>query len=179
MVTKQNKKRVAEAETAAAKPSKHYKIPPGGGMLNETNFFYRGSHVKQTRGRCLKLLYLKYCNEILHYFISRFQVPLGVLMKDENRSGDMMDVMDHYHQYVPSREDGTPIPVIFFGDGLSCERAVSAKRGRLNTPTAWTRLEGLEPAVQEWHCRMHLMEVDGLLFHILWNIFYIQYTCGI
>lgn len=76
----------------------------------------------------------------------------------------MIDAMEHYQQYVPVKHDGTPIATLFYGDGLSCERATSAQDGRWGAASEWGRLEGLEPAVQEWHLRMHILEVTALIY---------------
>lgn len=88
--------------------------------------------------------------------LSIFKIPLGVLQKDETRIADMIDVMLHYDQYVP----GNPlIPVILYGDGLSCERVNDASNARINAHTPRDRLEGLIPAIQEWHKRVLLLGV--------------------
>ena len=60
---------------------------------------------------------------------------------------------------MPS-EGNQPLRIPLFGDGLSCERVVSAQQSRINGESKWDRLEGLEPAIQEWHRRQILLQVD-------------------
>ena len=71
----------------------------------------------------------------------------------------MVDILDHYNNYVPSR-NGLPVPTLLYGDGLSCERVNDAKNARINAANEWSRLEGLEPCVQEWHKRAILLQVS-------------------
>ena len=72
----------------------------------------------------------------------------------------MIDIMEEYQKYVPVKQDGSPKVTLLYGDGLSCERAASAVGSRLHEGDKWGRLEGLQPAVQEWHLRMHILEVS-------------------
>lgn len=72
----------------------------------------------------------------------------------------MVDIMEAYHKYVPGTPGETaPMTTILYGDGLSCERANDAQNARLNSDNPWDRLEGLNPAIQEWHKRGLLLEV--------------------
>lgn len=32
------------------------------------------------------------------------QVPLGILLKNENKGSDMVEILTHLHQYVPVKE---------------------------------------------------------------------------
>ena len=80
-------------------------------------------------------------------------------MKDENRTGEMIDILEEYQKYVPTNEDGSPKVTVLYGDGLSCERAASAQGGRLHEGNEWMRLEGLHVAAQDWHLRLHMLEV--------------------
>ena len=74
-------------------------------------------------------------------------------MKNEATTGEMADIMAAYHRYVPARQDGSPVMVPLFCDGLSCERGHDAQMSRCHAQSSWDRLEGLEPAIQEWHRR--------------------------
>ncbi len=113
----------------------------------------------------LNMTLLKYI--LLFYKILFYcQVPLGVIDKDEARIADMVDIMSHFQQYVPRTREGDPITTILFGDGLSCERANDASLATANGENAWSRLEGLQPAVQEWHKRVLLLQdIFGQLFN--------------
>ena len=44
------------------------------------------------------------------------QVPLGVLMKSEQRGEDMVDIVQHIHQYIPKLVSGQYYPIFFTGD---------------------------------------------------------------
>ncbi|KAK3102183.1 hypothetical protein FSP39_009426, partial [Pinctada imbricata] len=84
-------------------------------------------------------------------------VTLGVLDKNESKITDMVDILGHYHQYVPTK-DGIPVKTILYGDGLSCERVNDAQNARINAADVWDRLEGIEPAAQEWHKRAIILQ---------------------
>ena len=74
-----------------------------------------------------------------------FQVPLGILPLNENKTDDMIDIMTHIHQYVPCyvHEEERDIqgemvkvakesvyPILFGGDQLTASRARSAKKAK-------------------------------------------------
>ena len=64
----------------------------------------------------------------------------------------MIDILQHYQdKFVPVHEDGSPVPIILYGDGLSCERAHDAQKARINGYSRASRLEGLVLIIQEWH----------------------------
>ena len=77
-----------------------------------------------------------------------FQVPLGILPLNENKTDDMIDIMTHIHQYVPCyvHEEERDIqgemvkvakesvyPILFGGDQLTASRARSAKKAKVNS----------------------------------------------
>ena len=71
----------------------------------------------------------------------------------------MIQIMDSYKDYVPHDVDGDPVPLVLYCDGLSCERVECAQRARINGADKWTRLEGYEPGIQEWHRRLMYLQV--------------------
>ncbi len=98
------------------------------------------------------------------------QVPLGVILKNENTNSDMIEIMDAVHQYVPCHVDpsvmvdGVPKKdvieqCLFGGDLLTCERVRGAKRHRQDAATMVERLEGIEVVSEDWHAKMCLFEV--------------------
>jgi hypothetical protein len=92
-------------------------------------------------------------------------VPLGILHNDETKTKDMVEILESYHQYLPSKPNGDPVILPLYCDGLSCERTEGAQEARLNGADRWTRLEGLEPCIQEWHRRqLQLQECYDMLF---------------
>ena len=91
------------------------------------------------------------------YFVHEYYLKLRILqfnigVLDENPStiAGVVNILDHLHQYVPT--DGKQVhTLITWGDGLSCERHNDAQNSRANAETPRARLEGLEPAAQEFH----------------------------
>ena len=67
------------------------------------------------------------------------QIPLGILLKSETNYDDMMDILDHYQNYVPSvscekdipdtsrMEDNHFLTTLVGGDYLSVARARGAQ----------------------------------------------------
>ena len=87
--------------------------------------------------------------------MSKFQVPLGVLDKDENHTAEMIDILQHYQDhFVPIKEDGNPVATVLYGDGLSCERAHDAQKARINGISPHSHLESIYPSIQEWHSHL-------------------------
>ena len=78
------------------------------------------------------------------------QVPLGVLLKNENRTEDMIEILGHAQQYVPTIE-GRLQNIFFGGDQLTCERIRGAKSARCQSLTPKGQLEGLSEKVEDWH----------------------------
>ena len=88
-----------------------------------------------------------------------FQIPLGVLDKDETKITDMTDIMKEYTQYVPHKRDGSPLVLPLYGDGLSVERSYDAQTAMINAAGPFLQLQGLHPSIQEWHKRGILLQV--------------------
>lgn len=86
-----------------------------------------------------------------------FQVPLGILFKNENLNDDMIDILEHIHaEYVPKQtlpEGGEEVAdsVFFGGDQLTEERARNAKDARGDGDTKYERLEGVDVKHEDWH----------------------------
>ena len=89
----------------------------------------------------------------------------------------MVDILSHFHQYVPLIEKSKSIYVdaigetvevpndslyrLFLGgDQLTAARARGAIKSRVNSPTTTGRLAGLIPCVEDWHTQTILMEVS-------------------
>lgn len=71
----------------------------------------------------------------------------------------MIDVASTYQsKYVPY-VGGKPVPTLVYGDQLTCERLQSAKGARINGRGAAPRLDGIVPAVTDWHLRKLLLQV--------------------
>ena len=90
-----------------------------------------------------------------------------MILKNENINGEMIEIMENLHQYVPTKSVGSSREIaenyLFGGDQLTCARARSAKRHRQDSATAVERLEGLLPVIEDWHTKMWLFEVRMLM----------------
>ncbi|XP_019861291.1 PREDICTED: uncharacterized protein LOC109589693 [Amphimedon queenslandica] len=109
-------------------------------------------------------------------------VPLGIIPKNENKIKDMVEILDHFHQYVPQIEyqvdhcvndesevvhEAKTHGIFFGGDQLSVARTRSALRIRHNSDTPSVRLEGFIPAIEDWHAKL-------TLFEVIWKYFLSQ-----
>ena len=78
---------------------------------------------------------------------------MGILLKNENKYEDMIDILDHYHQYVPGKiyshhvtlpgdesgisfEDKHLLTILCGGDQLSAARAKGSRNVRQNSDTS-------------------------------------------
>ena len=84
-------------------------------------------------------------------------------------------IMEYLHKYVPTlmKEQSVILPdgevmksnttdmweILFGGDQLTVARCRGATGIRSSHLTSLTRLEGLIPTVEDWHCRMTLLKV--------------------
>ena len=93
----------------------------------------------------------------------KFEVAvLDVLMKNEAKHKDMLDIMSKYQGYLGESypEDR---PVLSGGDQLTCERQVGAQRHMMCGNTARERLELLKPVTEDWHCLVAMIGVSLIL----------------
>ena len=105
------------------------------------------------------------------------QVPLGVILKNENKGDDMVEIMSYLHQYVPvvkgTKSVHVPITgeevqvpqaslhqILFGGDQLTAARARGAIRARVNSLSATARLDGIIPCAEDWHVKLNLPDVS-------------------
>lgn len=84
-------------------------------------------------------------------------INLGVFDVDPSSTQGAIEIYENLQRYIPS-VDNTPYTALVYGDGLSCERGNDAHKGRVNGLNPWERLEGCEPAVQEFHKEMLLLQ---------------------
>jgi hypothetical protein len=93
-------------------------------------------------------------------------VVLDVLMKNENHSSDMVDIMKTMQDYL-----GESYPsehrVASGGDHLTCERQLGAQRHMMDGDTPVERLELLEPQVEDWHCLVCMLGVSKTTMTVL------------
>ena len=99
-----------------------------------------------------------------------------MLLLNENKSDEMIEILRYLHKYVPviEREQEILIPsqdksisrtntvqhrLIFGGDQLTVARVRGAQLAMCNGSTPVQRLEGLIPVIQDWHTEVILTEV--------------------
>ena len=104
------------------------------------------------------------------------QVPLGVLLYNENKGNEMIQIVSHLHQYVPAVEHTVDVfipsktesiaqqhiqfhRILLGGDQLTVARTRGSQEAMANSSTAFKRLEGLIPVIEDWHARVVLAEV--------------------
>lgn len=104
------------------------------------------------------------------------QIPLGVILKSENKTDEMCEIMERMHQYVPhvqaSHDFVNPVTedvmkiqgdhfyhILFGGDQLTAARARGSQRVRMNSDDGLSRFEGLIPVVEDWHAKVILLQV--------------------
>ena len=107
------------------------------------------------------------------------QVPLGVIPKDETNYEDMMDILEHIHQYVPAKEvhrevvdplteevmtiiDHHLVTTLVGGDQLTTARVRGAQLIRDDCDLSKDRLAGVLPITEDWHAKLCLMKVINL-----------------
>jgi hypothetical protein len=90
------------------------------------------------------------------------QVPLGILPKNENKAKEMVDIVQHLHQYVPAVEYEEELmipscgesvmvarakfsPVLLGGDQLTAARVRGAKKNKVSEDSPSDRMEGIVP----------------------------------
>lgn len=108
------------------------------------------------------------------------QVPLGIILRNENKITEMVDIMDVMHKYVPMKADTAnirppgdadlePIPVelsvfhkiLFGGDQVTAARARGAQLARCTQSSARDQLRGLLPVCEDWHAKQTFAIVSG------------------
>ena len=112
--------------------------------------------------------------------MSFLQVSLGIHLRNENKTDEMAEIMEHLQQYVPSKRttESFVMPgseeislqidhfghILFGGDQLTVARARGAQRIMSNSHNGFDRLEGLVPVVEDWHAKVTFMKVIFLLY---------------
>ena len=81
---------------------------------------------------------------------------MDVLMKNEAKSGDMLDIMSALMSYLPSNFGDV---VASGGDQLTCERQRASRRHVMDGDTPRQRLEYLKPQIEDWHCLVTFLKV--------------------
>lgn len=104
-----------------------------------------------------------------------FKVPLGIVLKNENKRDEMVEIMSHLHQYVPAisstqevtistgetvqKERTVLHPILVGGDQLTVARARAAIKAKVNSQTAVKQLSGIVPVIEDWHAKANFLGV--------------------
>ena len=116
-------------------------------------------------------MWLIHAHNCLEYNIFIIQVPLGVILKSENKTDEMCEIMECVQQYVPhvqaSHNFVNPITedvmkiegdhlyhILFGGDQLTVARARGSQRDRINSDNGLSKFDGLIPIVEDWHAKL-------------------------
>ncbi len=107
---------------------------------------------------------------------------MGVIPKNENKSGEMVEIMTHLHQYVPSlstclertistgdvvkKESASFCSILVGGDQLTAARARSAIKGKMNGHTHPQALSGIVPVAEDWHAKANFLGVSNIIHFI-------------
>ncbi|KAL5467435.1 hypothetical protein EMCRGX_G031658 [Ephydatia muelleri] len=112
-------------------------------------------------------------------------VPLGVLLKNENKLDEMVEIMDELQKYIPSKttvqvfDDGNGdvermeihhlSPIVLGGDQLTTARAIGSQRMRKNSHETTRRLVGFIPVTEDWHTKVCFMKASD---DVVWTCLY-------
>jgi len=80
-------------------------------------------------------------------------------MKSEQSGEDMVDILQHIHQYVPRLASRKYYPIFFDGDQLTRERASGAQDAKLQSDEDAHKLRGVLPAAADWHTLVTFYQV--------------------
>ena len=93
-------------------------------------------------------------------------VVLDVLMKNEAKHKDMLDIMKALQDYL-GKEYPEDRKVVSGGDLMTCERQVGAQRHMMDGNTVSERLELLKPTAEDWHCLVAFIGVSCIIILVL------------
>ena len=108
------------------------------------------------------------------------QIPLGVLLKNENVIDDMVHILDALHKYVPTTTSNKTVQIceeseairaldidihhfrhiLLGGDQLTVARIRGTQCALSNSENGSERLEGFIPVIEDWHTKLCYMQVN-------------------
>lgn len=104
----------------------------------------------------------EYPSGVNSIFWQFFQLPMGVIFKNENVTEDMIDILKKFQSYLPyASVNGEKkfVNQLCVGDQLSVERAVNSIHSVSNGYTTEDRLEGFTMQLGDWHTGVKILEV--------------------
>ena len=114
---------------------------------------------------------------IIVHFLLLVQVPLGIIMRNENKLDQMCLIADDLAKYCPIHvkdeanvqlKDGRRVhcrkakayKILFGGDQLTCARVRGAQSLRKKHDGVDHQLKCFVPCVEDWHSRLTLVTVS-------------------
>ena len=101
-------------------------------------------------------------SDLILIFYLFFQLPMGVLFKNENVTEEMIDILKKFQSYLPfisANGEKKFVNQLCVGDQLSVERAVNSIHSVSNGYTPEDRLEGFNMQLGDWHTGVKILEV--------------------
>ena len=89
-------------------------------------------------------------------------VVVDVLMKNESKHSDMIDILSQMHEYL-GQNYPSDHRIPSGGDHLPCEWQVGSQRYTMDGDTVRERLGLLEPVTEDCHCLVCLLSVCATL----------------
>jgi len=93
-------------------------------------------------------------------------MPLGLLNCNEAKTEGIIEISQYQHKLVPGNNTDTVIRMLSVGDLLTVERQQNAQEDMRDSATPSSRLEGLIPALADFHSYGNFMEV---IWHLLYS----------
>ena len=87
---------------------------------------------------------------------------MGVILKNENKSEEMLDILKQIQGYSPSigndeEKKFKSVPII--GDQLTVERGVNVIEAVQNSYTPEEKLDGIHMEIADWHTTVTFLDV--------------------
>lgn len=116
-----------------------------------------------------------FSNVVLHHIPHQYSAemaqrstdyPLGLLFKDENKSADLAEVLQHFQKmYVPKAPDGLS-KILVGGDRLSEANSRNLQWAYADGINIEERLDGMEFMFEDWHA---IRVLFGIHFKVFFN----------
>ena len=93
-----------------------------------------------------------------------FQIPLGIVPRNEVKNEEMIEILQHLHRYVPAvsanGENSHLLQIGFAGDQLTAARARQAIDSRVNSKDPFEALRGFVPFACDWHAKVNYLSAS-------------------
>lgn len=147
----------------------------------DTSLTYHISKILCKYVKCLQPFEKCLPEYIDHPFIKELSMKseyriMDLLDKSENKSDEMISILEHIHKkYIPHTDENPPgviDKVVFGGDVLTNERAYAAQLAMMNNESDYFRLAGVIHRPEGLHRMMNFLLVSKQEFKLLFHVFY-------